>query len=627
LDATETIRSQVNIVNLISHYVKLEKRGKNYLGLCPFHGDKSPSMNVNAEKGFYHCFACKAGGDSIKFVEEIEHISFREALVKIAELEDIQVDLPRSAPVRQVSQSEVELLEMHKFASELYHHTLTQLTAGENALAYLKERGLKDETIETFQIGFAPPEREFLVKAFKAKGYTHERMLESDLIAENARGEAYDRFAGRITFPIRNEKGQVAAFSARKIYTEEEAKADPRLKQNKYINSSDTPIFEKKNFLFNYDLARREIRKSKEVFLLEGQMDVIAAFQAGVENSVASLGTALTDIQLKKLLNDSEKLVTVFDGDEAGIKATSRVLEMFEKSNSNADIAIVTLPDGLDPDDYVRKFGAEALRNLLQTAQSSVYSFKKQTLKKNYNLQNEQDVIAYVEVLIKELAKNDIGLATDKHLNDLHEEFPSFSKSALFTQFEKERTQNRPLEVTQDVPNDYDYPAFPDYEPPVFNGYAPVEERPPIVVIKEYSSIEKAEQQLLYRLFYERAVQRKLMEDTNFAFAHETYQKLYVLLQGFLRTHPQFEESGFLAFIEEDQLKSKATEIFSLNVPQETDEGEVDDLLKTLDKSSIQEQILRKKEELLPAQHSGNKDYAKKLVNEIIDLQRLLKRI
>ncbi|MDR2832850.1 MAG: DNA primase [Streptococcaceae bacterium] len=618
----EQIKSQVNIVNLISHYVKLDKRGKNYLGLCPFHGEKTPSFNVSLEKGFYHCYGCKRSGDAITFIEEMENLSFREALGKIAELEDIAIDLPQQAPTRVILKEETDLIEMHALAATMYHHFLLNMKEGEDALNYLLNRGLTDKTIATFQIGFAPNERQFLLRVFEKKGYSYEQMKASNLIAENDKGQLYDRFAGRITFPIRNERGQVIAFSARK---RPELDSDKQIA--KYVNSTDTKIYEKKNTLFNFDLAKRVMKKSKEVFLFEGQMDVIAAFQAGIENSIATLGTALTDIQLNLIAKTVEKIVLVYDGDNAGITATHRAIELLEKTKLS--IGIVNLPAGLDPDDYVREYGAENLNNLLTKSQLSVFSYKKLTLKKEYNLKNEQDVISYVSELIKELAKIDSVLEVNMYLNEIHTEFPIFSQEVLVTQLKKMREEILTVEIPQ-VSDDYYPPSFPDenysgayYEQSEYNE-VPFTLIPPI---KELSAVEKAQQQLLFRSFYERSVQTKLREIPDFTFAHENYQKIFVLLESYTNAYTSFVDADFLGFVQDQELKSLTSEILLLSLPQTSEDGEIEDLLKKIGNYPLKPRILHIKEQLLQAERSGNKERAMKLLKEYMDLQRLQKQM
>lgn len=632
----DEVREKVNIVDVISQYVKLEKRGKDYLGLCPFHSEKTPSFSVSEQKQFFYCYGCHKGGDAISFIREMDGVSFQEAVAKAAAVENISVNIQTMKPKREVPENIRELLEMHETATKLYTHALLNLAIGNTALDYLKNRGLSDETIQTFRIGYAVNERDFLVKAFTKLGKSRERMIESNLVAENTQGELYDRFSGRITFPICNENGDVVAFSARKLYSEEEARHNPEIKQNKYINSSDTPIFEKKLLLFNLNLAKKEMRKSKEVYLFEGQMDVIAAHQAGIINGVASLGTSLTDYQVKKIQQTAKTVVTVYDGDNAGVKATERAIEMF-RVQKGLEMAIVSLPEGLDPDDYTQKYGAKALCKTLQEGRKSIYLFKKIVLRQKYNVDNETQLIQYVDELLEEMVQVVSKLEVDLYVNELVKEFPLFTKDALLEQLAQKQKQQ------EEVP-----PSIIDNQHEEFLPFSPEDTHEPIDFVENHSgtshnsrnttrqatvtlptlqnqqksSVEKAEEQLLYRLFYERKVQNEMKKVVDFRFAHESYENIYLLLCRFLEVKGDFTPLAFLSFVEDENLKSKISGILTLDLSVESENGEIADLIKRIKKQSIEKRLLEVKEKLTQAQKSGNRELARECLKFLMELKR-----
>jgi DNA primase len=325
----DDVRSRTNIVEVIGQYVQLKKSGsKNYTGLCPFHNEKTPSFSVAEDKQFYYCFGCGRGGNVFSFVQELEGISFSEAVVKVAEIEDIPVaENYRQAPQTNPESSKTQqLIKLHEKASEVYHHMLVHTTAGQEALDYLLQRGLTEELIEEFQIGFAPNQREFLERIFQNESLDPQYFAESGLFVERDAGLA-DRFYQRIMFPIRNFQGKIIGFSGRWLQTD----AFPGEDQPKYLNSPETSLFNKREVLFNFDKARSTIRKEGSVFLFEGFMDVLAAWQSGIQNGIASMGTSLTNQQIAAIERVSKELILCYDGDKAGIEATNRGIELLQE--------------------------------------------------------------------------------------------------------------------------------------------------------------------------------------------------------------------------------------------------------------------------------------------------------
>jgi DNA primase len=362
-DFKETVRQQADIVRVIGDYIQLKKAGgQNFVGLCPFHGEKTPSFSVHATRQFFHCFGCGKSGDVFKFVQEREQISFPEAVRLVAE--KMGIPLPR---MQYSSESEAEdagkrgkLIEMHERACRFFEDQLRR-PEGAQAREYLASRGLKEETIRTFRIGFAPDSGFTLKDRLKAD-FSEEMMRASGLFSfkEGSEGSGvamYSKFRNRIMFPIANENGKIIAFTGRTLAKDE--KSGP-----KYLNSPETPIYSKSRVLYNLDRAKEAVRKLGYVIIVEGQMDCIAVYSAGFHNVVASSGTAFTETQVRLLGRFSKDIVVNFDPDTAGAAATDKSLGMLLEEEFN--IRVLRLEAGFDPDLFIRKNGAEAYAKALK---------------------------------------------------------------------------------------------------------------------------------------------------------------------------------------------------------------------------------------------------------------------
>jgi DNA primase len=352
----EELRDRVRVTDVVGRKVKLVRRGRNYLGLCPFHNEKTPSFNVNAEKGFYHCFGCGVHGDVITFVMETEGLSFPEAVEKLAT--DAGMPLPaRDAREEEREQARRSLYDVMELAAAFFQREL-QGARGAKARAYLDGRQLSGTAVEPFRLGFAPDSRSALKEHLAAKEVTIEEMVEAGLlIAPDDGGTPYDRFRGRVIFPIMDVKGRVIAFGGRTL--------DPDGKP-KYLNSPETPLFKKSAVLFNFGPARKAAHGGATLVAVEGYVDVIALVAAGFEGAVAPLGTALTEEHLQMMWRIAPEPILCFDGDAAGIKAAQRgidlALPLLEPGQS---LKFALLPGGQDPDDLIRAQGAAAMQSVL----------------------------------------------------------------------------------------------------------------------------------------------------------------------------------------------------------------------------------------------------------------------
>ena len=353
----EQIKDANDIVSVVSEHVTLKKKGKNYWGCCPFHNEKTPSFSVAPDKGFYYCFGCHASGNAIKFLMELEGITFVEALERLANRANIPLPEAKLSPqVRAREERRKKLYEACDLAANFFHNCLLKTSYGKAGLEYLKKRGLTDETIEKFRLGFAPDGWDRLYKAFRERGIEESILLELNLIRKNDKGQAYDFFRNRVMFPIMDGKGRVVGFGGRVMDD-----STP-----KYLNSPECQIFEKGKNLFAFDKAYKSIREEKQAILVEGYMDVISAHNKGVTNVVASLGTAYTKDHGHILMRQADEIILAYDMDGAGRQAAARAIELLQ--NTDFKVRVLAMPDGKDPDDYVRNHGGKAFKELVEKA-------------------------------------------------------------------------------------------------------------------------------------------------------------------------------------------------------------------------------------------------------------------
>ncbi|MBW9290359.1 DNA primase [Enterococcus faecalis] len=615
-EVIEEVRHRTNIVDIIGQYVQLKKSGKNYMGLCPFHEERSPSFSVAEDKQIFHCFGCGKGGTVFNFLQEIEGISFPESVKRVADLEHLSVDFDWSEP-REVAdtpenQQRRSLLQLHSKAAELYHHILVNTKIGEPALNYLLERGLTQELIETFQIGFAPQKRDFLSQVFKNEQLDETLFEPSGLFVQRDNGTFLDRFYQRIMFPINDPQGNIIAFSGRLLKT-----ADfPGDEMPKYLNSPETTLFNKRETLFNFDRARKEIRKENTVLLFEGFMDVIAAWQSGVKSGVASMGTSLTNEQIRRLERVAKEVVICYDGDNAGVQATNRAIQLLQE-NSHFDLSIVSIPEKLDPDEYVRKYGAEAFQNLANHGRETVFSFKMNYHRLTRNMNNEKEQLDYVNELLRELTNVQSPLERDRYLNQIAQEF-QLSVHSLEEQFNQLKQEQRSVQRQERQQFYQDEMMPPPMEEPVFEENH-VQNKLPL------TQVQKAERSLLFRLMNEQGVRQTVQQLSDFSFAHDEYQELYFLLESYATLHQSFDIADFINFLQDNQTKQLAIEIAYQNLSEESSEREVADLLHVIALSSIAEAIEQKKIQQQEAKRVGNQQLEAELTMEIIQLARQLK--
>lgn len=376
------IRSKIDIVDLISEYVPLTKKGQYYWGICPFHNDKNPSMSVDQKRQTYTCWSCHNSGNVFNFLEQIENISFKEALTKLADKVGIQVE----GYSRSYDNKYNKYYEIYDLASK-YYQLMINTKQGEKAKDYLNKRGINEETIKEFGIGLALNDKDKLVKYLKEKKYDINTLNDLGLANNDI-----DTFINRIVFPLDDRNGRVVGFSGR-IYDNS--------KMSKYMNTKETPIFKKGSCLYHYHLSKEYVREEKFVIIMEGFMDVIRASTIGIKNTIALMGTALTDEQISLIKKLSLNVYLCLDGDKPGQDADLHNGELLEKSGLN--VKVICLKDDEDPDSYILKYGEDKFRSLIAGALN--YSdFKIDKLKSNVNFESDVELSGYVNKVIKEVS-------------------------------------------------------------------------------------------------------------------------------------------------------------------------------------------------------------------------------
>jgi DNA primase len=360
MDFVEQLKGSVDIVNVVGEYVRLRKAGTRYVGLCPFHNEKTPSFGVHAGHQFFKCFGCGAAGDVLKFVMMIEGVSFYEALKSLAERHGIPMP-KRSEYSDPETRLRAALFQMHEIAEQTFRNNLTA-AAGAEARAYLQRRGVTREVAEHFGLGYSDRSGRQLLRLFQQQNFPAEQTEQSGLVGKRDDGSLYDRFRNRLMFPIHNEQGKIIAFGGRALSKDDEPK---------YLNSPETPLYKKTYVLYNLNRAKNDIRKEERVILVEGYMDVIGVTAAGVRNAIASCGTSLTTQQVQALKRHSQRITVNFDPDSAGANASERSINLLLEEGMQ--VRILALDGGLDPDEYCKERGAEAYRERLEHAQGYFY--------------------------------------------------------------------------------------------------------------------------------------------------------------------------------------------------------------------------------------------------------------
>ena len=424
----EEIRSSNDIVDVISQYVILKRSGRNYFGLCPFHNEKSPSFSVSPERQYFHCFGCGKGGDVFTFVSEIEKISFKESIELLAERAKITLPTLEGEGFNSKQYLKDRMFKINLDAALFFHERLYKPLAKE-AQNYVKQRKMDNTTLQNFKIGYSGNYNE-LYTMLKGKGYTEKEILATGLVNKNDRGEFIDRFRKRLMFPIITTSGKVVAFGGRRL--------DDNEKSAKYINSNENLIYSKKKHLFALNLAKKS--QEERLILVEGYMDAISLHQRGIDNAVASLGTALTEEQARLLARYSNQVIISYDADGAGQTAILRAMELLSKIG--VDTRVLQMEGAKDPDEYVVKYGTGKFKMLLDNSISLV-EFRIKMLKQKYNLDIAKDKVEFLKQITKILTNVNNSIEREIYIDKISTQY-DISKNAIFAEVNKILYSNKP---------------------------------------------------------------------------------------------------------------------------------------------------------------------------------------
>ena len=544
-DLINEIKNSVDIVDIISNYIPLTSKGKNYFGVCPFHDDHSPSMSVSKEKQIYTCFSCGATGNVINFIEDYENISFLEAVKKIADISGIQVNIKGKNEYNKYQ----DLYDIYVLAQKFYQNNINS-SKGKKALDYLHSRNISDDIIKEFGIGLSLKDRDILTKMLKSK-YDDETLLKSGLVNE-ANLELYDIYHNRIMFPLYSLNGQVIGYNGR-VYNGE--------KENKYINSKETPIFKKRELLYNYHRAKDECRIKKKIYIVEGPMDVIRCYIAGVKNVVAALGTAFGSEQAMLIRKLNCEVILMYDGDDAGLKGTKITIEELEKIG--IEPKVIRLEDNMDPDEYIQKKGVETFLNKINNPMN-IMEFKSSLLKMNTNLNSSEDLAKYANGMILEISKISDELLREISINRLSEE------TKLDVNFIKDKiAKSKQLPV--------------------------VKVEPKKIKLTKY---EKSEQSLLFYMLRSEMVikiyDKKITHMPTAKYRHLAFQISY-----FYKEHGFINISDLMTYLRDDPESIKTIgEINTLNLNEEVNVDAIDDYLNNIREYNEKSESNKYKQEL-----------------------------
>ena len=415
----EEVRQNNDIVDIISQYVHLTRKGRNYFGLCPFHNEKSPSFSVSPDRQIFHCFGCGVGGNVYTFLMKIEGITFKEALEQLAERANIQLPTLENSADTAKEELKAKVYKVNEFTAEFYHQNLYKPVA-KMAQEYVKKRRMNKETLEAYKIGYSGKFDE-LYKALKAQGFGEKEILESGLVNKNDNGTYIDRYRNRLMFPICDARGKVIAFGGRVL---DDSKP-------KYINSPENIVYSKGRHLFGLNVAKKD--SAKKILIVEGYMDVISLHQRGITNVVGALGTALTEQQGWLLRKTTEQVILGFDADGAGQTAVARSMEILQKMG--CDMRVLQIEGAKDPDEFIVKFGEGRFKLAIDNAISLV-EFKVKNLKKELNLENTGDKIKFLNEIAKILSKVENTIEREIYIEKIAKGY-NISKEAIYAEVNK----------------------------------------------------------------------------------------------------------------------------------------------------------------------------------------------
>lgn len=560
-DQIINIQRKVNIVDVISGYLPIEQRGKNYFAICPFHDDHNPSMSISPEKQIYTCFVCGASGNVFNFVMNYEKISFVEAVAKVASIAGINLSIKAPHKSRNKDDTYSKFYGMYELANKYYQNNIKTLY-GKTAISYLKKRNIDESVIKEFEIGLSLNDNN-VTKLLKNKGFNEDDLIDIGICGKKD-DFVYDVFRNRIMFPIHDSDNKVVGFSGR-IYNGES--------ESKYVNSKESVIFKKGKILYNYSRALNEAREKKQIIIVEGFMDVIRLYTIGIKNVVATMGTAITKEHADLIRRLSKNVILCFDGDSAGQKATISALQMLE--NIGLEPKIVRLEDDLDPDDYIVKKGKEKFQNHLINAMSSL-QFKLYVNKEHTDFNDYKQISNYINSAAKELEKIDDKVVYELTIKNLSKEtgVDIDTINSLLKNIPKKKPEliTKPLRVKK-------------------------------------SKYEMAEEYLIYYMLRSKEAILQYQNDVAYL-TNKNLAMIAIKILDFYEKKGYINVTDFTLFLEDNVvLINEVLKIDSFDLPDEVDVNVIKDYVKTIDEGILNSEIKKIKEQI-----SAESDVAKKVI-------------
>ncbi|GAP00743.1 DNA primase [Fructobacillus fructosus] len=624
----DEVRAQTNLVDLVSQYTELVKRGREWNGSCPFHEDRRPSFFVDDKKQVFHCFSCGRSGTAFSFLMEKEGYTYPQAILKLAEDEGI-TGLAKYQGQPSARQEKFQrIYELYNAAQKLYTHILLNTTAGEQALRYLlKERELDEETIKKYGLGFVPSNNVLLSYA-REHDVDEPTMKAAELFLERDGELVRDRFNNRVVWPIKNERGQVVGFSGRSLDPDNPAK---------YMNSPESPFFNKGKLLYNLDLAKGPIRAGQPAMIFEGFMDVISAAMAGAEGAVATMGTALTEDHVRSLAKLTERIILVYDGDAAGQKAAKRSIPLIKTVAPKVEIGVIALADNRDPDEVRRELGLPALKQALEQLTQTPTEYLFNAAKLGKNLQNQAQYLDFLKEVWPILADAS-PVEQDYFLQKLAEEYGS-SMEALRSEFE-DYQRRHPVPTNGVFPSNANGPAssvnsswddqqFPDVAPDHgehFNqsaNMAPVDWQ--AAPRAKLSRVELAEEGLLMAMIKNRNMEELVERQPNFSFIHPQYQLLYLLYDAYRKEHGEgdFDLAAFMDYVQKPELNQKLMSMDRTFASMDVQMEAVKDYLRVIiEEAPYEEQVKSLQQKISLAKNQHDDAALITLMTELINLKK-----
>lgn len=576
------IKDKTDILDLVSEYVKLEKRGRNYIGLCPFHDEKTPSFTVSEDKQICHCFGCKKGGNVFQFTQEIEGISFVDAVKALGERVNIKVDVGQNNEQNQIASDDLMMIKMHELMQEYYHYVLMKTVEGEEPLKYLKSRGFTEELLKDRKIGFAPDNSHFCHDFLQKKGYDIELAYEAGLLSRNEENFSYyDRFRDRIMFPLHNAQGRTVGYSGRTYKNQEP----------KYLNSPETPIFQKRRLLYNVDKARRIIRQKNEIILLEGFMDVIKADNAGVKQVVASMGTQISQEHIAFIKKLTSNVTLLFDGDFAGQEATLKTGQHLLEQGLN--VFVIQLPSKMDPDEYITKYGEDAFKKYVEHEKRAFVLYKVNLYKDEIE-NNDMAYEQYLKEITNDVSLMQSGILQKKVLQDVSELF-----KVSFDSLNNEVSRH----------NQHSFQQIPAAVPEVKQ--------------KKYSKQEDAERKLLKHFMFNKDIflehsQRVEADD----FTNQQFRRIFNILHDYYAENEYYNLSTALLYSDEEIDRETLIALDNLLLNNNPYEHEIDEYIQIIVSSRDEETSESLNQKLREATRIGDSELQKYYLQKIVALNQ-----